>query len=109
MLQSVLKWLLTTSENIPTPENIQNIWDLVTKPFTRLFPDPALFWVITLAVVEMGLYMKTQSVGVVVASLAIMSILLANLVTSSFAWVFAVMAGIAFTFILYRLAKSRGY
>jgi Na+/phosphate symporter len=109
MLSVILKILMLASENIQTPENMNNLWDLITKPFTGLFPDPALFWVIMLSVTEIGLYMKTQSVGAVTASLAIASLLLANLVSTSFSWVFSIMAGVAFTFLLYWLAKSRGY
>ena len=95
-------------ENVPVPENTSDIWDVVTKPFTRLFdPVPELFFVLILGVMIVGVWIKTADVGAVTAITAVMSLLLGALVTGPFSWIFRIIAGGAFVFLLYRIFKSR--
>jgi hypothetical protein len=93
---------------VSTPENLQNLWGLVTGPYTGVFPTAAVFWAIVLAAVELGLWMKTQSAGAVAASLVVMSALLAGLVRP-FGWVFGIVCGVALAFLMYRMVRSRGW
>ena len=99
--------LVSADENVPTPENMFNIYRVITEPFTRLFePLPEIFWVIMLVVINVGVYIKTNSVGAVTATLAILSVLLSALV-SPFEWVFRIIAGVSFVWLLWWTFKEK--
>jgi len=106
-LLAVLAPLVSADENVPVPENMFNIYKIVTEPFTRLFePLPAIFWVLMLAVINTGVYIKTDSVGAVTATLTILSALLSALV-GPFAWVFRIIAGVSFVGLLWWTFKEK--
>ena len=88
---------------IPQPDNIYDLWNVSLSPYSRLLGP--ITWVILLAVVEIGVYTKTESAGAVVASLAVLSLVLSTIV-HPYEWVFRIMAGLSFAVLLYWIAKK---
>lgn len=93
---------------IPVPENFYDIFNYTFQPFTNLFqPFDQLFFVIVLVSINLGVYMKTQSLGATLVSSIFSFVFLSLLIGSQFGWIFYFIAGTVFAFLLYWLIKGR--